>query len=103
MNQNGDKQTRPALRVADGISLAAAPTFAIMALVTGIHGSGSPDMLCSATQDAWPLTGMVSMYLLMSAFHSPPWLKRIFWRGGGAGESGGMLRVSDEWTVICRR
>jgi hypothetical protein len=78
MNQNGGKQAHPALGAADWISLAAAPTFAIMALLTGIHGGGSPDMLCSAAQDASPLTGMVSMYLLMSAFHSAPWLKRIF-------------------------
>jgi hypothetical protein len=40
----------PALGAADWISLAAAPTFAIMALLTGIPGGGSPDMLCSATQ-----------------------------------------------------
>jgi hypothetical protein len=104
MDQNGDKRAHPVLlRAADWISLAAAPTFAIMALATGIHGSGSPDILCSATQDAWPLTGMVSMYLLMSAFHSPPCLKRIFRRGSGAGESGSTLPVSDKWTVICRR
>ena len=87
MNQNGDKQGRPVLGAADWISLAAAPTFAIMALLTGIHGGGSPDMLCSATQDASPLTGMVSMYLLMTAFHSAPWLKRIFHGGGTARRS----------------
>ena len=41
------------------LSLAAAPTCAIMALLTGIHGGSMPDMLCSPTQDASPLTGMV--------------------------------------------
>ena len=56
------------------LRLAAAPTFAIMALLTGILG-GSQSMLCSAAQDASPLSGMVVMYLLMSAFHLPPWLK----------------------------
>jgi hypothetical protein len=65
-----------ALGGANWLSLAAAPTFAIMALLTGL-GGGSPDMLCSAAQDASPLTGMVPMYLLMSAFHSAPWLKLI--------------------------
>jgi hypothetical protein len=36
---------------------------------------GSPmDRLCSSGHRA-PLSGMVTMYLLMSAFHSPPWLK----------------------------
>ncbi len=61
------------------LSLAAAPTFATMALMTGIHDGWMPAMLCSATQNAWPLTGMVPMYLLMSAFHLAPWL-RLFSR-----------------------
>jgi hypothetical protein len=59
------------------LSLAAAPTFAIMALLTGVLGGGTPDMHCSSTHDASPLTGMVAMYLLMSSFHSAPWLKLI--------------------------
>ena len=69
------------------LSLATTPTFAIMALLTAVHGGSMPDMLCSATQDASPLTGMVPMYLLMSAFHSPPWLKLISSRRNGAGRS----------------
>jgi hypothetical protein len=63
-----------ALGAAGWLGLAAAPTFAIMALLTGA-GSGPPDLLCTA--DASPLSGMVPMYLLMSAFHSAPWLKLI--------------------------
>jgi hypothetical protein len=59
------------------LSLAAAPTFAMMALLTKIHGGSMPDMLCSAAQDASPLSGMVLMYLLMSAFHLAPWLRLI--------------------------
>jgi hypothetical protein len=62
-----------ALRASDWLGLAAAPTFAIMALLTGLGGPS--DFLCSA--HASPLTGMVPMYLLMSAFHSAPWLKLI--------------------------
>jgi hypothetical protein len=61
---------------ADWVCLAAAPTFGAMALLTGVLGGGPRDMVCSATP-ASPLTGMVSMYLLMSAFHSAPWLKGI--------------------------
>ena len=57
------------------LSLAAAPTFAMMALLTWIQDGGMPDMLCSAAPDASMLTGMVPMYLLMSAFHSAPWLR----------------------------
>jgi hypothetical protein len=64
-----------ALRAADWVCLAAAPTFAIMALLTGVLGGGQPDMLCSAAQNASPLSGMIPMYLLMSAFHSTPWLR----------------------------
>jgi hypothetical protein len=66
----------PALGAAGWLGLAAAPTFAIMALLTGV-GGGPPDMLCSAAQDASPLSGMLPMYLLMTAFHSTPWLKLI--------------------------
>ena len=63
-----------ALGAAGWLGLAAAPTFAIMALLTAVSGGGSP--LCSMAS-ASPLTGMVPMYLLMSAFHSAPWLKLI--------------------------
>ena len=66
-----------ALGAADWLCLAAAPTFAIMALVTGVPGGGPPDMFCSAAHDASPPSGMVLMYVLMSAFHSAPWLKLI--------------------------
>jgi hypothetical protein len=64
------------LGATDWICLAAAPTFAIMALLTAVVGGGSPDTLCSAAH-ASPLSGMTPMYLLMSAFHSAPWLKLI--------------------------
>jgi hypothetical protein len=71
----GDARAQPAARgAADWLSLAAAPTFAIMALITGVLGGSD---ICSATQGAWPLSGMVPMYLLMSAFHSAPWLKLV--------------------------
>jgi hypothetical protein len=69
------------------LSLAAAPAFAIMALLAGIQDGGMPGMLCAAAHDVSPLTGMVPMYLLMSAFHSAPWLRLIAnWRSGAARE-----------------
>jgi hypothetical protein len=68
------------------LSLAAAPTFAVMALLTGEVDVGPPGMLCSATQHTSPLSGMAVMYLLMSAFHSMPWLKLISSRRGGAAD-----------------
>jgi hypothetical protein len=55
-----------------------------MALLTGAPGSGQPDILCSAAEHTSPLSGMTPMYLLMSAFHSPPWLKLISSRRNGA-------------------
>jgi hypothetical protein len=58
------------------LSLAAAPTFAIMALTTGILGGG-PGFMIWPAEHAPLLDGMVPMYLPMSAFHSPPWLKLI--------------------------
>ncbi len=60
---------------ADWLSLAAAPTFAFMALLTAVPGGGPLEMLCSAGPGASPFTGMGLMYLLMSAFHLGPWLR----------------------------
>jgi hypothetical protein len=75
---------RPAGGAADWLGLAAAPTFAIMALLAAGVGGGAPDMLCAASHGASPLGGMVPMYLLMSAFHLAPWLRLICRRRGGA-------------------
>jgi len=65
---------------ADWLHLAAAPAFAIKALLTGALGGGQPDILCSAAEHTSPLSGMIPMYLLMSGLHSPPWLKLIYRR-----------------------
>ena len=72
----GGESGHTAARVVRLLSLAAAPTFVIMALLTG--PLGPPDTLCSATQHTSSvLNGMAAMYALMSAFHSAPWLKLI--------------------------
>ncbi len=76
----GDDGNAAPIGAADFLYLAAAPTFAIMALLTCVLGGGSPDALCSS---ASPLSGMVPMYLLMSAFHTAPWLKLIAGRRSG--------------------
>jgi hypothetical protein len=68
------RRSAAALRAADGLALAASPTLAIMALLTGVLGGGPAEMLCSGAHGS-PLGGMVTMYLLMSAFHMGPWLR----------------------------
>ena len=71
---DGAERGKNARGAADWICLAAAPTFAAMALLTALFGDDAPVALCTA-QHASPLSGMVPMYLLMSAFHLAPWLK----------------------------
>ena len=63
-----------ALGVAGWLALAAAPTFAVMALWNGLS-AGQADMLCLGAQGGSPLGGMTLMYLLMCAFHLAPWLR----------------------------
>jgi hypothetical protein len=77
----GDKPA--ALCAADRLSLCATPTFAFMAALTGILGGGAHETLCSAASHTSAPSGMVPMYVLMSAFHFAPWLKLISrWRSG---------------------
>ena len=65
------------------LAFAATPTFALMALVTGLFGGSQPEILCSDVHAMAPFGGMIPMYLLMSVFHAAPWLKLI-----GAGSIG---------------
>ncbi len=61
--------------VSDVLCLAATPIFAVMALLSALGGSPM-DHLCSSNTWTW-LSGMTPMYAMMSAFHSPAWLKLI--------------------------
>jgi len=65
--------TRQRRRAADWLCLAATPSFAIMALLSGISSAGLPG-ICATMPSSSSLGGMTGMYLLMSAFHSAPWL-----------------------------
>lgn len=61
--------------VARALGVAAAPTFAVMAAVTGLHEARAGASLCGAAPS--PLGGMALMYLLMSGCHLGPWLRRV--------------------------
>jgi hypothetical protein len=61
---------------ADWLGLAAAPAFATMALMTAACGGGM-EPLCSASGHGALMSGMVPMYLMMSAVHVGPWLRLI--------------------------
>jgi hypothetical protein len=65
---------KAAFTVADVLALAASPTFALMALMTGIMSDASTEM-AGMSGHASPMSGMITMYLLMSAFHLTAWLK----------------------------
>ena len=71
------------LRAHRWLSLAVAPSFALLALLNQNH-AGMPT-LCAALQDRSPLSGMVPMYVLMSVVHVTPWL-RLFSRRRGLRE-----------------
>jgi hypothetical protein len=58
----------------DALALAASPTFALMALLTATASGSLTEVLCTLAHTS-PLSGMATMYLLMSAFHIGPWLK----------------------------
>lgn len=66
---------KPTRGMADWLCLAASPVFAAMALLTSTQSG--PPMLCSMGMDSALIGGMAPMYLLMSLFHLPPWLKLI--------------------------
>ncbi len=75
-HETGRRSDAAALGAAGWLGLAAAPTFAVMALVSCVAG-GDADMMCPAAHGAAQLGGMVPMYVLMTAFHAAPWLKLI--------------------------
>lgn len=78
-SQFGDVEPRRAIAVAaiagKGLSFAAAPVFAVMALATWAFSPSG--MLCMSGQGASALGGMATMYLLMAFAHLAPWLGLI--------------------------
>ncbi|HEV7277526.1 MAG TPA: hypothetical protein VGN80_14665 [Devosiaceae bacterium] len=66
---------RPAVDVAGWLALAAAPTFALMAWISAVRSPGMT--MCTAASALVPINDMALMYLLMSLFHLPPWMKLL--------------------------
>ena len=62
---------RTSFTVARPLRLAAAPTFALMALVSVVEAA--PRAVCAGGAPVLPVGGL-AMYLLMSLFHLAPWL-----------------------------
>lgn len=90
------RDRRHALRVgvADGLCLAAAPTFAVMAVVSAVAEAGRAQAFCAPAQNAWPVDAMVLMYLLMSAFHLAPWLRLIGSRRAQGARASGDIQAT---------
>ncbi len=76
-NVAGSNQRRMMSALATYIRLAAFPIFAGLALVTALRAGGMPNILCSVEPPPFHLSGMGTMYALMSIFHAPPWLALI--------------------------
>lgn len=55
------------------LAFAASPVFGLMAWIAASNGSAMP--FCGALPGSMPISGMTTMYLLMSLFHVSPWLK----------------------------
>jgi len=58
------------------LSYAAAPAFAVMAVVTGVP-TGAMPVTCLGGPEASFLGGMAWMYVMMSVVHLSPWLRLL--------------------------
>ncbi len=73
--ETADRIGRTATDAPGWLGLAAAPTFTFMALASALD---TPDMSVCAAMPSWmPVNDMALMYLLMSLFHLPPWLRLL--------------------------
>lgn len=78
----GERTDAAACDTADWLSLAAAPAFAIMAMLAATGDGGPAGRLCGVADQHLSPDGMTWMYVLMSIIHSAAWLKLIARRNG---------------------
>lgn len=76
LDRHAPPQKTVAINMVDGLALIASPIFAAMAVLTGMSGDSPAEIFCSAVHMS-PLSGMATMYVLMSAFHAAPWLRLL--------------------------
>jgi hypothetical protein len=85
-DRNGRESVSAAtLRAGRWLGLAAAPTFAAMAILAVHPGASPAETLCPAVRGAALSGGMATMYVLMAVFHLTPWLRLIASGARGAG------------------
>ncbi len=72
----GNGRSHHAAALGGWLGLAAAPTFAAMAVLTVVSSSDA-DVVCGAAHGVSVLGGMAPMYALMSAFHAGPWVRLV--------------------------
>ncbi len=72
---NGAARRGAAPWATNALALAASPVFAAMGALTAIDAQAMA--LCASTPGFLPIDGMTAMYLLMSLFHLPPWLRLV--------------------------
>lgn len=71
----GQTVLNPMANLAGRLGFAASPTFALMAFMSAF---GSPGIvMCGPASPLVPISDMTLMYVLMSLFHLPPWLKLL--------------------------
>src|SRR5260370_11745923 len=71
-----ERDNGPARGAADWLSLAAAPTFAIMALLTAVVACAPGESLCVAAHDL-PPSGLGPIFVLLLGLPFSPWLELL--------------------------
>ena len=72
-----------ARKTARGLTLTAAPTFAVMASWSALVVDPAAGAICMAGGSGSHGAGMTVMYALMAAFHLGPWLRFASGRASG--------------------